>query len=621
MSIATTRPPASGCSPARSAASSACASRRTCVDPVAVRVERRAQPARGLGGGQHDGEVGAPAAAVAHPLHVTAVGVEGHRAADAVEQRVGVAVAVVGARDAVLVVGRPTGSACCRSGTACRRAAAGSGRARTRSTVAAAPRRVARPCGAARRRSPASALRRSGAGARPAPAATRRVGDGDAVAVARLRPGGVRPVGLERRSRSARRRAPTGGRCASSARPPRRAPRGPRRASGARRAGRTWSCRRRASPRRGTRRRRGRGRRAAAAAARRAADGPPATRAAARRRRAAGSIVTSQDGKRRRRVGRRGADGPTIVVAQCRTLQRDPLLRPGLPVGVVGLARRSPRCTGATATSSTGGYVMIGLTENGAVLRAARLHRPSGQARGYRTFRQPRDAVRDRAARAVARHVADVPRRRRHPPARARARVRRVPRAAVRAVHEHARPRGPARRCATAIAWLPGIDADAIIAAATDPETEALFAADRDEARTRRGQPDRVPGQVAPTPTAASATRRRACGSPTRTAHARGRRLPAVRGLRRADRQPRPVARAAARPPRTPPRSSPAFPDGLTTAEVAADHGAGQVRAGPRRGRGRADRAQRRRRRRTALPFGHDALWLPSAPVALAQAA
>ena len=40
-----------------------------------------------------------------------------------------------------------------------------------------------------------------------------------------------------------------------------------------------------------------------------------------------------------------------------------------------------------------------------------------------------------------------------------------------------------------AIAWVPGIDADAIIAAASDPETEALFEQDRDEARTAAGSP------------------------------------------------------------------------------------------------------------------------------------
>ena len=36
---------------------------------------------------------------------------------------------------------------------------------------------------------------------------------------------------------------------------------------------------------------------------------------------------------------------------------------------------------------------------------------------------------------------------------------------------------------------MPGIDADAIIAAAQDPETETLFEADKDEARTAAGSP------------------------------------------------------------------------------------------------------------------------------------
>ena len=89
-------------------------------------------------------------------------------------------------------------------------------------------------------------------------------------------------------------------------------------------------------------------------------------------------------------------------------------------------------------------------------------------------------------------------------------RVRRLPRAAVRAVHEHARPRGPGRpargdrlgaRASTPTRSSPR---------RRDPETEAAFAGRPRRGPHRRGQPDRVPGQVAPTPTAASATRRRA---------------------------------------------------------------------------------------------------------------
>ena len=81
--------------------------------------------------------------------------------------------------------------------------------------------------------------------------------------------------------------------------------------------------------------------------------------------------------------------------------------------------------------------VMIGLTENGSVYEQRGYTGP-GQARGYRTLPRARDAVRDRAAREGPRHVADVPRGRRHPPARPRARVRGLPRAAVRPVHDTA---------------------------------------------------------------------------------------------------------------------------------------------------------------------------------------
>ena len=105
----------------------------------------------------------------------------------------------------------------------------------------------------------------------------------------------------------------------------------------------------------------------------------------------------------------------------------------------------------------------------------------------------------------------------------------------------------------------------------SDPETEALFEDDRDEARTRRRQPDRVPGQVArPRPTAASATRRRASVHDARRPHARGRRLPVDRGLRRAASPTSTESLdAPRRPPRTPPRSSPRSRTALTTAEVA----------------------------------------------------
>ena len=195
-------------------------------DPVAVGVERRAQPAGRLGGGQADAEVGGAAAAVATSTPcrrrsggTSPAGRRG-RAARRCSRRSSRPPRRRRRRT------RPTGSACRRSGTACRRAAAGSAPGRTpRPCSGPTPR--ARPCGAARPRSAASAPRRSGGGARPAPprpsgrSPRRRAGR---AARARRRSGGS----ARGRARSARRRRPTGGRCASSARRPPRARPGPR---------------------------------------------------------------------------------------------------------------------------------------------------------------------------------------------------------------------------------------------------------------------------------------------------------------------------------------------------------------------------------------------------------
>ena len=48
-----------------------------------------------------------------------------------------------------------------------------------------------------------------------------------------------------------------------------------------------------------------------------------------------------------------------------------------------------------------------------------------------------------------------------------------------------------------AISWVSGIDPDAVIAAAQEPETEELFAADRAEARTAAGGPTEFQGKAA----------------------------------------------------------------------------------------------------------------------------
>ena len=165
-------------------------------DPVAVRVERGPQPPCGLGGRQDDVEVGAAHAAVAHPLHVAAVRVERDRPADAVDQRLRVAVAVVGARDAVLVVVHPRDR---RVVGAERRARQQQPEPRLRERLdrRAPPRRVLahvmRLVGDQQRRPLGAAAPVHGR-----PRRHRRVRHRDAVPVARLRPGGVRPVRLQR---------------------------------------------------------------------------------------------------------------------------------------------------------------------------------------------------------------------------------------------------------------------------------------------------------------------------------------------------------------------------------------------------------------------------------------
>jgi protein-disulfide isomerase-like protein with CxxC motif len=51
-----------------------------------------------------------------------------------------------------------------------------------------------------------------------------------------------------------------------------------------------------------------------------------------------------------------------------------------------------------------------------------------------------------------------------------------------------------------ALAWLPGIDAAALVAASLEPETEQLFAADRALARSAAGGPTEFQGRSATTP-------------------------------------------------------------------------------------------------------------------------
>src|SRR3954452_25013894 len=136
--------------------------------------------------------------------------------------------------------------------------------------------------------------------------------------------------------------------------------------------------------------------------------------------------------------------------------------------------------------------VMIGLTETGSVYEA-RGYTPAGQARGYRNFRwrgmpfatQPRERV--HGTWPMCRVVVAT---RRLNPDREYAVFRALQLAQFTSTAFLEDP----QELRDAIAWVPAIAPDAIIAAADAPETEALFVADRDEARTAEGGPTEFQG-------------------------------------------------------------------------------------------------------------------------------
>ena len=146
---------------------------------------------------------------------------------------------------------------------------------------------------------------------------------------------------------------------------------------------------------------------------------------------------------------------------------------------------------------------------------------------------------------ADCRHRARLPGDRRDPPARSRARARRLPRAAVRMVHEHAGARR-GRRHRSRAARVHGLDAPAVVARrSTIPPrsrptmpTRPRRAPPRARPRTFRARPARATDRCAIRPP-------RSCSRADRRAR-RGRRLSAHRGLRRADRESRRDARARA---------------------------------------------------------------------------
>jgi 2-hydroxychromene-2-carboxylate isomerase len=261
--------------------------------------------------------------------------------------------------------------------------------------------------------------------------------------------------------------------------------------------------------------------------------------------------------------------------------------------------------------------VMIGLTENGSVYEQ-RGYTPAGQARGYRTFRErgmpfatePRESV--HGTWPMCRVVVAT---RRLSPEREYAVFRALQFAQFTSTADLEDPKD----LLEAISWVPGIDAEAIIEAANDPETEALFEKDRDEARTAAGTPTEFQDKHANTD-----GRVRYTAPSIRFTNEQGTTLEAG-GFQPFDAYDVLIANLD----RTLSRRAPAedaaevlqaFPDGLTTAEVAQIMT--QDKYAPDFNKAEdaliaavGDGAVRR------LPFGHDALWVPSTPVALAQAA
>jgi 2-hydroxychromene-2-carboxylate isomerase len=261
--------------------------------------------------------------------------------------------------------------------------------------------------------------------------------------------------------------------------------------------------------------------------------------------------------------------------------------------------------------------VMIGLTENGAVYEE-RGYTAAAMARGYRTFRErgmpfatePRDRV--HGTWPMCRVVVAT---RRLAPEREYAVFRALQFAQFtgtgfledpKALHE-------------AISWVPGIDAEAIIAAASDPETEALLKKDLDEARTAANSPTEFQNKHAN-----SDGRVRYTAPSIKFQNEQGVTLEAggfqsfeaydvlIANLDQSLERRAPAEDAA--------EVLQAFPDGLTTAEVAQimtvdkftpDLNKAEDSLIAAIGEGAA----------TRLPFGHDALWVPPAPVALAAAA
>lgn len=260
--------------------------------------------------------------------------------------------------------------------------------------------------------------------------------------------------------------------------------------------------------------------------------------------------------------------------------------------------------------------VMIGLTETGSVY-AARGYTPAGQARGYRNFRwrgmpfatEPRERV--HGTWPMCRVVVAT---RRLAPEREYA----VFRALQFAQFTTTLFLEDSEQLLEAIRWVPGIDAEAIIEAANDPETETLFESDRDEARTAANSPTEFQNKHANTD-----GRVRYTAPSIRFTNRQGVTLEAG-GFQSFEAYDVLVANLDQSLTRRAPAESAAevlqaFPDGLTTAEVALIMT--QDKYAPDLNKAEDSLiAAIEEGAVTRLAFGHDALWVPGAGVALAAA-
>jgi protein-disulfide isomerase-like protein with CxxC motif len=165
-----------------------------------------------------------------------------------------------------------------------------------------------------------------------------------------------------------------------------------------------------------------------------------------------------------------------------------------------------------------------------------------------------------------------------------------------------------------ALAWVPGVDGDALVDAIDDPATEDAYQADRREARRAAGGATEFQGKAATTPD--GEVRYTAPSVLFDTAD--GRRLE-VGGFQSVEAYDVAIANLDRSLRRRPPAEDAAevvaaFPDGLTTAEVAAVMAPGNTAPD-------FDAAEDSLIAATAaghsqrLPFGHDALWVTPAGV------